>query len=388
MNNKFISKKVIFSRDDSNKYYKDKKELLDNDKPINEDIFNRLITNEIFTFMGPFDNIVLLVGAGASVVGNKDENYGYTVDMLGKEIKRQLKDPNYFTLDDLILMCKYNQNSEDDFNLEDFLSQLQSFFPFVSEKDKLKLDSSFNKIIEIIKEKTSYDYDESKFKHGILINQLTNLHKSPNRLSVVTTNYDIVVEESAYSLNYTVFDGFSFAHKPIFDVDMFEWYLSKPITEVKSQKESYKKNVMNLLKIHGSLTWERQNNNIIRKNKGEVNNPIMIFPSSNKYMQSYEKPYFDLFTKFQSLLRKSNTVLITSGFSFADNHISQMIIQAIKTNPSLILLVTDYIIEPEHPNENWEELLKLMNSDYNISFLQATMNGDLTQFFSRGENSD
>ncbi|UXS29869.1 SIR2 family protein [Staphylococcus delphini] len=145
---------------------------------------------------------------------------------------------------------------------------------------------------------------------------------------------------------------------------------------------------MNLLKIHGSLTWERQNNNIIRKNKGEVNNPIMIFPSSNKYMQSYEKPYFDLFTKFQSLLRKSNTVLITSGFSFADNHISQMIIQAIKTNPSLILLVTDYIIEPEHPNENWEELLKLMNSDYNISFLQATMNGDLTQFFSRGENSD
>ena len=42
--------------------------------------------------MGPFDNIVLLVGAGASVVGNKDENYGYTVDMLGKEIERQLKD--------------------------------------------------------------------------------------------------------------------------------------------------------------------------------------------------------------------------------------------------------------------------------------------------------
>ena len=81
---------------------------------------------------------------------------------------------------------------------------------------------------------------------------------------MVTTNYDIVVEESAYSLNYTVFDGFSFAHKPIFDVDMFEWYLSKPITEVKSQKNLIK-NVMNLLKIHGSLTWERQNNNIIRK---------------------------------------------------------------------------------------------------------------------------
>ncbi|QLK86588.1 SIR2 family protein [Staphylococcus sp. 17KM0847] len=388
MNNKFISKSVIFSKDDSNKYYKDEKELLDKDESINEDIFNKLIANEIFAFMGPFDNIILLVGAGASVVGNKDKNYGYTVDMLGEEIRNQLQEPYCFTLDKLTSMCKYSQSSEDYFNLEDFLSQLQSFSPFVSGNDKSKFNNSFKKIIEIIKEKTSYDYDESKFKHGVLINQLTNLHKAPNRLSVVTTNYDIVVEESAYSLNYTVFDGFTFAHTPIFDIDMFEWHLSKPISEVRSQKESYKKNVLNLLKIHGSLTWERQNNNIIRKNKGEVINPIMIFPSSNKYMQSYEKPYFDLFTKFQSLLRKSNTVLITSGFSFADNHISQMIIQAIKTNPSLTLLVTDYIIEPEQPNENWQELLKLMKSDYNISFLQATMNNDLTYFFSRGENSD
>lgn len=388
MNNKFISNKVIFSKDDNNKYYKNKKELLDNDESINDEIFNKFISNEIFNFMNPFDNIILLVGAGASVVGNKDKNYGYTVDMLGEEIKHQLQEPNYFTLDNLTLMCKYNQNTEENFNLEDFLSQLQSFSTFVSDEDQPKFNSSYNKMIEIIKEKTSYDYDESKFKHGVLINQLTNLHKAPNRLSVVTTNYDIVVEESAYSLNYTVFDGFTFAHTPIFDIDMFEWYLSKPISEVRSQKESYKKNVLNLLKIHGSLTWERQNNHIIRKNKGEVLNPIMIFPSSNKYMQSYEKPYFDLFTKFQSLLRKSNTVLITSGFSFADNHISQMIIQAIKTNPSLTLLVTDYIIEPENPNENWQELLKLMKSDYNISFLQATMNNDLTDFFSRGDNSD
>ena len=84
------------------------------------------------------------------------------------------------------------------------------------------------------------------------------------------------------------------------------------------------------MKIHGSLTWERNNNEIVRKNKSNVEKPIMIFPSSNKYMQSYEKPYFELFTKFQELLRKSNTVLITTGFSFADNHISQMVIQAIK----------------------------------------------------------
>lgn len=388
MKNKFINNRITFSKCNNKKYYKNNKEIIIDDESINEDIFNRFISEEIFNSMGPFDNIILLVGAGASVVGKKDKNYGHTVDMLGDEIKSQLKEPEYFTVDNLIYMCKYNKNSVDTFNLEDFLSQLQSFSQFVSKEDENKFTISFNKIIEIIKEKTSYDYDESKFKHGVLINQLTNLHTTPNRLSVVTTNYDIVVEESAYSLNYTVFDGFTFAHTPVFDIDMFEWNLSKPIAEVKSQKESYKKNVINLLKIHGSLTWERHNNNIIRKSKEDVNNPIMVFPSANKYMQSYEKPYFDLFSKFQSLLRKSNTVLITSGFSFADNHISQMIIQAIKTNPSLTLLVTDYNIEPKPPNDNWEELIKLMKSDYNISFLQATMNDDLTKFFARGEYSD
>ena len=145
---------------------------------------------------------------------------------------------------------------------------------------------------------------------------------------------------------------------------------------------------MNLLKIHGSLTWEREQDKIVRKNKVDSKSPIMIFPSSNKYMQSYQKPYFELFSKFQELLRKPNTLLITAGFSFADNHISQMIIQALKNIPSLSLLITDFNISPEKPNENWEEIKKLMNSNYNIAFLKAVMNTDLTNYFVRGESND
>lgn len=202
----------------------------------------------------------------------------------------------------------------------------------------------------------------------------------------MTTNYDTIVEDSAYNLNYTVFDGFTFSHEPTFDVDMFDWYLSKPISEVKSQKEAYKKSVINLLKIHGSLTWEQEGDEIVRKDKSHIKEPTMLFPSSNKYMQSYERPYFELFSKFQALLRKQNTVLITTGFSFADNHISQMIIQALKTVPSLSILVTDFNISPENPNENWKELLNLMEQDYSISFLQTTMNTDLTDYFVKGDS--
>ena len=48
--------------------------------------------------------------------------------------------------------------------------------------------------------------------------------------------------------------------------------------------------------------------------------------------------------KFQELLKKPNTLLITISFNFDNNHISQMIIQAILHNKSLVELVSDYNI--------------------------------------------
>ena len=393
MENNYLSTNVTLTSKkndtNNNEYYRNNIKILnDKEKPISEEDFKNIIKHEIFNFIGYFENIILLVGAGASVVGDRDPRFGHTVDMLAEEAKKQLIKPDYFSLDELSKMCKYFSPEEEDFNLEDFLSQMQAFSRFVSDSEKDRLEKSYTKIIEIIKDKTSYDYDEKYFKHAKLIKQLTDMHVTPNRLSIVTTNYDTIIEESAYSLNYTVFDGFTFSHEPTFDVDMFDWYLSKPISDVKSQKEAYKKSVINLLKIHGSLTWEREQDKIVRKNKVDLKSPIMIFPSSNKYMQSYQKPYFELFSKFQELLRKPNTLLITAGFSFADNHISQMIIQALKNIPSLSLLITDFNISPEKPNENWEEIKKLMDSNYNIAFLKAVMNTDLTDYFVRGESND
>lgn len=393
MENNYLSTNVTLTSKkndtNNNEYYRNNIKILnDKEKPISEEDFKNIIKHEIFNFIGYFENIILLVGAGASVVGDRDPRFGHTVDMLAEEAKKQLIKPDYFSLDELSKMCKYFSPEEEDFNLEDFLSQMQAFSRFVSDSEKDRFEKSYTKIIEIIKDKTSYDYDEKYFKHAKLIKQLTDMHVTPNRLSIVTTNYDTIIEESAYSLNYTVFDGFTFSHEPTFDVDMFDWYLSKPISDVKSQKEAYKKSVINLLKIHGSLTWEREQDKIVRKNKVDLKSPIMIFPSSNKYMQSYQKPYFELFSKFQELLRKPNTLLITAGFSFADNHISQMIIQALKNIPSLSLLITDFNISPEKPNENWEEIKKLMDSNYNIAFLKAVMNTDLTDYFVRGESND
>jgi len=244
--------------------------------------------------------------------------------------------------------------------------------------DRDKYIKSKNKIFDLIKENTSYEYDNKYLKHSAFINTVSHLTKTPSKLTIVTTNYDTLLEDAADSIGYTVMDGFSFSHRPYFDSDMFEWNLVRDIENVKTRELEYKKNIINLLKLHGSLTWERDEKGIRRKEKTDVSNPIMIFPSSNKYMQSYQEPYFELFTKFQELLKRPNTLLITTGFSFADNHISQMIIQAILHNKSLAVLVSDYNLHQD--NQNWIKLHDLMKHNFQLAFLKATMNSDLSDY--------
>ena len=377
---------------DNDKYLKNGTPLMDEDgNIINDASFKLLIKKEMSHFIHKnYDNIIVLAGAGASVVLNDNnicEKFGKTVSMLAELINKELKmDSNCFTLQELADFCKYNVPVEEveeskinpKFNLEDFLSDLLSFEKYVAEGDYAKYEVSKNKIFDLIISNTSYDYDESYLKHSAFINTVSHLVKTPSKLSIVTTNYDTLIEDAADSIGFTVIDGFTFAHRPQFDSDMFEWNLVKDIENIKTRELEYKKNIINLLKLHGSLTWERSDKHIFRKEKNNVKKPIMIFPSSNKYMQSYQEPYFELFIKFQELLKRPNTLLITTGFSFADNHISQMIIQAILHNKSLALLISDYNINQE--NENWIRLQELMQHNYQIAFLKATMNSDLVDY--------
>ncbi|MST75448.1 SIR2 family protein [Roseburia sp. MUC/MUC-530-WT-4D] len=383
-NNKYTS--------DNNLFFKNESTLLDeNGENIDAHTFKQLIKKETANFIHQnYSNIIVLVGAGASVVVKDDGidvNFGKTVSMLADLINAELKkDSKCFSLQELADFCKYNvpvENVEEDklnpqFNLEDFLSDLLSFEKYVPVDDCVKYQISKNKIFDLIISNTSYDFDNKCLKHAAFINTVSHLVKTPSKLSIVTTNYDTLIEDAADSIGYTVIDGFTFAHRPHFDSDMFEWNLVKDIENIKTREMEYKKNIINLLKLHGSLTWERCNDYIYRKDKCDVKNPIMIFPSSNKYMQSYQEPYFELFIKFQELLKRPNTLLITTGFSFADNHISQMIIQAILHNKSLATLISDYNISQD--NENWIRLQELMKHNYQIAFLRATMNSDLVDY--------
>ncbi|WP_278955858.1 SIR2 family protein [Lactobacillus apis] len=380
--------------------------------------FESEIKKAVYRFINKnFDNIVFFAGAGASVVLEKsdnteknkdaksgiDSNYGKTVAMLAENINTKLNEESdskdIYSLKDLAKKAHYagvitekNQRSiSDHFDLEDFLSCVIHFEPYINNKKKKeKYIATKKRVLEIIKENTSYSYDGKKFKHEGILNILTERIEAPSKLSVITTNYDTVFEDAAANQNYTVFDGFKFLAKPKFDSDMFNWNLVKEVSDIKTRELEYNKRVFNLIKLHGSLTWKRDEEGeivrVLNGEKVEADDTVMIFPSSDKYAQSYQEPYFDLFTKFQELLKRKNTLLITAGFSFSDNHIFRMISQAVKNNKELALLVTDYDIDQPN-NKNWQELLNLSKDYHQVAFLKATMNDNLgTYLGARNDN--
>ena len=382
--------------------------------------FQRMISGKIhrIVYGEKYSNIVFLAGAGASVTQDLNPNFGKTVKMIADDVFSKLdKLDGLYTLKELASQCRYkdgnilDKESEetetyklaDSFNLEDFLSTLFHYRPYVPDTDKDKFNNSIKKILQLIKENTNYSYDSKELKHGKLLNFLSSLSgKEGNKFSVITTNYDVLIEEAAAENNFVIFDGFNFTPIPKFDSSMFEWNLIREVQNINTREVEYKDKTFNLLKIHGSVTWEKQDDGtILRKNKDSIidtDKMVMVFPSSDKYAQSYQEPYFELFTKFQDLIKRPNTLLISSGFSFADVHISKMVIQALKNNTSLKLLVTDFNIDPNREynkgdgkfklidksdskyNQNWAELIDLMDEGYPITFLKATMNSDLVDF--------
>lgn len=382
--------------------------------------FQRVISKKIrkIVYGEKYSNIVFLAGAGASVTHDLNPKYGKTVKMIANDVLLKLREKDgLYTLLELAGQCRYKDGNILDsgkfdtprlvegFNLEDFLSTLFHYRPYVPDTDKEKFNNSIKKILQLIKENTNYSYDSREMNHGKLLNFLSSLSvKDGNKFSVITTNYDVLIEEAAADNNFVIFDGFNFTPRPKFDSNMFEWNLVKEVQNINTREVEYKEKTFNLVKIHGSLTWEKQDDGtILRKEKDSIRDTdkmVMVFPSSDKFAQSYQEPYFELFTKFQDLIKRPNTLLISSGFSFADAHISKMVTQALKNNTSLKLLVTDFNIDPNREydekekkfkligetdskyNQNWANLIDLMDEGYQITFLKATMNSDLVDFLS------
>ena len=95
----------------------------------------------------------------------------------------------------------------------------------------------------------------------------------------------------------------------------------------------------NLYKIHGSINWIVNDDDVIEKPVELCGKDrVLIYPTPQKDRSTLMTPYSDLMRLMQQELVRNNSVLVTLGYSFSDDHINRIILNSL-SNPSFKLVV-------------------------------------------------
>lgn len=177
------------------------------------------------------------------------------------------------------------------------------------------------------------------------------------RLHIFTTNYDRLIEYGFDLAGLHLLDRFVGCLEPIFrssrlDIDM---HYNPP--GIRGEPR-YLEGVVRLTKLHGSLDWVYRNG-FVRKvglpfgpqdDHPAINdnpsNSVMIYPNSAKDRETSEYPYVELFRDYAAAVCRPNSVLVTYGYGFGDEHINRTIADML-TIPSTHLVIISYSDEGE-----------------------------------------
>lgn len=189
------------------------------------------------------------------------------------------------------------------------------------------------------------------------------------RTKLFTTNYDLCFEIAASRAGYALIDGFSHTLPQQFDGGNFTFDLVR--REGVSDAPIYASNVLQLLKLHGSVDWNRDSTGMVSR-RYKPDRPVIIYPKSAKFKSSFEQPYFEMMSRFQAALRVPNTGLLVVGFGFSDSHLVGPIESALRTNASLRLATIAPLYETMRP-DLVEEMSKLIEGgDRRLTLVAGT----------------
>lgn len=277
----------------------------------------------------------------------------------------------------------YNVGVEKE-NIEALLSRCEAFLQVNSNNVVANFITASKKVIlekcsEFI---NSADADQLA-AHRTFLHRLSRRRVRDSRLRLFTTNYDLCFEIAAGRQGLVVLDGFSFTQPRHFDPRFFLYdIVRRPTTgdEVGTPLEG----VFHLNKLHGSVNWSRSGDGEIEiVAKPTPESACLIYPARGKYQQSYVQPHLELVSQYFAALREPNTCLIVAGFGFNDDHLSEPILAAVRTNPHLRLIIVnpladDLTARPKEKNKYWETFFNLSTQGEDVWLINATF-GDFAE---------
>lgn len=260
-------------------------------------------------------------------------------------------------------------------NIEEFLSKAESYLQ-VMEDSEVKAFVSLCK--KVILEKCSVFVNAERLdSHRRFLHRLSRRRVRDPRLKVFTTNYDLCFEQAANALGGVVLDGFSFTPPRSYDPRYFGYDIIRRPRSSEDQG-NYLEGVFLLFKLHGSVNWARNSSGVIQeKIDPKPDEACLIYPARGKYQQSFLQPHLESMSQYLATLREPNTCLIVTGFGFNDDHLSEPLLAAVRSNPHLRLIIVDPgIISRENEgtgaNRYWQSFFNLAKDDEDVWFINAS----------------
>lgn len=209
--------------------------------------------------------------------------------------------------------------------------------------------------------KNRYHYHETFVKR--LLQRPNNL----KRANLFTTNYDMAFDYALDNLGIHYINGFMGVHNRCFRPEVYDYDLYYPGQSVTGKVHRAEK-VLKYYKIHGSLSWlattpSFSNTYGIKEIplndefKIEDEKELMIYPCVSKKSFTLDLPYSELFRQFSQAINQPQSVLFCLGYSFYDEHINDIIKQALSI-PSFTLIIANYSPSKDS-NSPIQELRKL-----------------------------
>lgn len=248
---------------------------------------------------------------------------------LTRYINNQLNGNQKYSL----LLAELSKAGKSKDNVEDILSFLRSLLMVakggdvrgLSEADLQKLEVAV--CSEIVK-KLNVELPNKETPYHRLGKWIRSIDRKV-AVELFTTNYDLLMEQALEDLEVPYFDGFVGARRSFFDLRAVEDNLI-PL------------HWSRLWKIHGSINWYQENNDELRRvyRSSEINLAAshLIYPSHLKYEESRKMPYLALIDQLNRFIRRKSSFLILSGYSFNDGHLNDTIVNALKANPTAMVL--------------------------------------------------
>ena len=176
---------------------------------------------------------------------------------------------------------------------------------------------------------------------------LKRLRNPEKPRDVFGLNYDTILEASLDDLRLPYTDGFRGTNRAWFDVDIF------------NEENTV---VYRLFKLHGSVNWTRDADDHIRRNFHRPNEPAVVYPSEQKYIQTQYGVYETLMGCFRSRLRsrRMNNCLVVLGYSFNDEHINEAICDSVNAQGSNLTVIS--FVGPEKNTDAQNDRLCALES--------------------------